>query len=88
MTPPLVTVVWLDAHQVTDGWTERTDIDDTADRVIYSVGYLVHVKPGHICLAQSVDDDRLDNVLAIPHGMVRRLCRLEENPLLPIEAAP
>lgn len=83
----MVSVIWVDAHQLTDTWTEHDDIEDDGDRVVHSIGFLVAVKIGHICLAQSVDEDRLDNVLAIPHGMVRRICRLEDNPLLPIEAA-
>lgn len=85
--PPMVSVIWIDAHQLTDAWTELADIDDDGDRVVHSVGFLVPTKAGHICLAQSVDEERVDNVLAIPHGMVRRICRLEDNPLLPIEAA-
>jgi hypothetical protein len=47
------------------------------------------VKAGHICLAQSViigDDPTVDNVIAIPYGMIKKIEKLKPSGLLPIES--
>lgn len=82
----MVEVLWYDAHAVTDTWTQISELD--ADPcVVRSVGLLLpHAKPGHLMLAQSVtNDDMVDQVLAVPLGMVKRIHLLTAGVLLPVE---
>lgn len=88
MTYTLVHVTWHDAHSMTESWTTVEELrDDPEPYVVESVGWLIPAaKPGHICLAQSHNDTDLDSVLAIPHGMVKTVVRLERSSIiLPIE---
>jgi hypothetical protein len=89
MNGELVRVTWHDAHAVTDTWTNLHDLD-TDPCIVATVGYLMgKVKSGHLCLAQSVilgDEPTLDNVIAIPYGMVKKIERLKPSGLLPVEA--
>lgn len=70
-----VEVVWFDAHAVTESWTPVDELD-RENCVVRSVGMLMdNVKEGHLVLAQSMicGQDTVDNVLAIPAGMVRQV---------------
>lgn len=74
----LVQITWHDAHSMTESWTTVDELRDDPDPyVVESVGWLLpDSKPGHICIAQSFNDDDVDSVLAIPHGMVRDVAAL------------
>jgi len=89
MTGQLVRVTWHDAHAVTETWTHHQDLD-TDPCIVATVGHLMGaVKAGHICLAQSViigDDPTVDNVIAIPYGMIKKIEKLKPSGLLPIES--
>jgi hypothetical protein len=77
MSWALVKVVWHDAHGATSGWTHHGDINpDPAE--IQTVGWIVpEVKPGHLCVAQSIDPHgNVDNAIAIPSEMVRQVVAL------------
>lgn len=80
----LVRVTWHDAHGI-EGWVSIHDIE-REPRVIVSVGWAVpDIKPGHLVLVASVDDDMVDGGLAIPHGMVREIVELLDGSRIPIE---
>lgn len=73
-----VEVVWFDAHAVTHSWTPIAELDQD-NCVVHSVGVLIeNGKEGHVVLAQSMilNEDTVDNVLAIPTGMVRQITPL------------
>jgi len=72
-----VLIEWHDAHALTEGWTPVADIETEA-RLIYSCGFLIPSidKPGHHVLVQSVDEDHVDNALAIPDAMIVRVVDL------------
>lgn len=67
-------VIWHDAHDQSETWMDITEIDGDPC-VVTSVGYLIEAsKPAHIVLAQSVTDQTtIDNVVAIPLGMVQSI---------------
>jgi hypothetical protein len=67
-------VEWKDAHGVAHGWTTPEDIEPEP-AIIHSIGFhLPDLKPGHLCLAQSLDDGgTVDSVLCIPAEMVLRM---------------
>lgn len=69
-----VLVVWHDAHDEVDGWTHVDDIDDDPC-IVETVGWLLPArKDGHVVVAQSItNDDMVDNIIAIPCGMVRSM---------------
>jgi hypothetical protein len=78
LTGALVEVLWHDAHAATDAWTAPTDVEP-GPAVIHSVGYQIDIeqKPGHISLAQSLDDvGNMDGLLCIPLENVRRISAL------------
>jgi len=82
MTPTIsykyVEVVWFDAHAVTHSWTAVEELD-REECIVRSVGMLLDgAKEGHVVLAQSMilDEETVDNVLAIPNGMVRQITPL------------
>jgi len=80
-----VTVLWCDAHAVTDTWTLIDELDKT-ECLVESAGFLIRDgKPGHIVLAQSMisDEETVDSVLAIPVGMVRNIHRLSRGEAIP-----
>lgn len=80
----LVRVTWHDAHGI-DGWISMQDIE-REPRCITSVGWtVVGIKPGHVVLVASVDDDMVDGGLAIPHGMVREIVELCDGARIPLE---
>ena len=87
MNYQLVHITWHDAHSMTETWTSVGELADDPDPyVVESVGWLLpHAKPGHVCIAQSYNDEDLDSVLAIPTGMIVKIARLEASALLPIE---
>lgn len=71
----LVRVTWHDAHAATDTWTSIDGIGEELC-VVETVGYLLHeVKPGHVCIAQSLIDiqGEVNGVLAISSAMVKRI---------------
>ena len=73
-----VEVVWFDAHAVTHSWTAVEELD-REECIVRSVGMLLDgVKEGHVVIAQSMilDEETVDNVLAIPNGMVRQITPL------------
>jgi hypothetical protein len=69
-----VVVVWHDAHDEADGWMHVDDIDDEPC-VVETIGWLLPAcKDGHVVVAQSMtSDDMINNVIAIPCGMVRSM---------------
>jgi hypothetical protein len=88
MSEILVELIWHDAHAVTDSWTNVDDIGRDPVEV-RSVGWLLTgAKPGHVVIAQSriIDQDEVDNVLAVPKGMVRRVNSLHSSTLIPVES--
>lgn len=84
MIGKLVRVTWHDAHGI-EGWIAVGDIE-SEPRVIVSVGWAVPgIKPGHVVLVASVDDDMVDGGLAIPNGMVREIVELIDGARIPLE---
>ena len=80
-----VTVLWCDAHAVTDSWTPIEELD-RKECLVESTGLLIRDgKPEHVVLAQSMisDEETVDGVLAIPVGMVRFIYRLSRGEILP-----
>lgn len=73
----LLIVQWADAHGATDSWTAIADLEIDGEVIIFSTGF--HLpdgeggRAGHVTLAQSVDEDHVDNVLNIPVDMVRKV---------------
>ena len=68
-----VIVTWDDAHDLTETWTARPDLD-SGPFIVTSIGFLLEdVKPEYVVIAQSFVEDDVDNALAIPVGMVRSL---------------
>ena len=69
----MVLVIWHDAHSVSTGWMQTSDIEpDPA--VVHSVGWLLpDTKPNHMVIAQSYIDESSDHILAIPLKMVEQI---------------
>lgn len=77
--PNYIEVVWFDAHAVTHSWTHLEELDKE-NCVVRSVGLLLeNAKEGHLVLAQSMisAEETVDNVLAIPNGMVKQITPLK-----------
>lgn len=89
MIEQMIRVTWHDAHAVTETWTNQNEIDNDPC-IVVTVGHLLkQVKSGHVLVAQSVivgDDPAVDNVIAIPFGMIKRIEKLKATGLLPIES--
>jgi hypothetical protein len=72
----IVEVVWHDAHDQSETWMLISDIDGDP-YVVRSVGYMLDGrKAGHVVIAQSMGSEAegtVDNVLAIPLGMVQSM---------------
>jgi hypothetical protein len=77
----LLLVEWADAHDGTETWTAIDDLIDDGEVIITSVGIQLDEdaggKKGHVCLAQSIDGDHVDNVLYVPVGMIRKMTVLQ-----------
>lgn len=85
MTYEFVSVIWCDAHAVTDSWTPIEELD-RKECLVESTGlWITDAKEGHIVLAQSMisDEETVDGVLAIPVGMVRFIHRLSRGEKIP-----
>lgn len=85
MSYEFVTVIWCDAHAVTDSWTPIEELD-RKECLVESTGLWIRDgKPGHIVLAQSMisEEETVDGVLAIPTGMVRYIHRLSRGETIP-----
>lgn len=70
-----VRVVWHDAHDGSETWMAVEDIED-GPYVVTSIGFLIEGrKQGHIVLCQSLGEggEHVDNVLAIPLGMIQTI---------------
>ena len=88
MKHQLIQVTWHDAHSVSETWTTKEDLDKEPC-IVTSIGYLIaSVKANHVVISQSVivDDNHVDHVIAIPHGMIKRIDRLKVSTLLPLES--
>jgi hypothetical protein len=85
MTLEYVSVLWCDAHAVTDTWTAIEELD-RKECLVESTGLLIrNAKEGHVVLAQSMisEEETVDGVLAIPVGMVRVIHRLARGEVVP-----
>jgi hypothetical protein len=83
-----VCVVWQDAHALSSSWITVDEIE-AKPRTITTVGYVIQgAKHRHLVIAQSVDGDNLDHVLAIPLGMIRRVDVLAPAGTLPLQPSP
>ena len=82
-------VVWKDAHGVAHGWQSPDEIDSDP-AISHSIGYhLPELKPGHFCIAQSLDDSgNMDSVLCIPAEMVLRVVTIGNPPLERVDRLP
>lgn len=70
MIAPMVEVMWRDCHSLTDGWTLLSDLD-THERIIRSVGFVIEdAKTDHLVIVQSIDDEHVDNAIAIPNAVL------------------
>ena len=88
MTHTPVCVVWQDAHALSSSWITVDDIAPEP-RLITTVGYVIQdAKRRHLVIAQSVDGEALDHVLAIPLGMIRRVEELAPLGTLPLQPSP
>jgi hypothetical protein len=83
----LLLVEWADAHDGTETWTAIEDLADDGEVIITSIGIQLDEehggKKGHIALAQSIDEDHVDNVLYVPLGMVRKITALQFDGIVP-----
>jgi len=74
---PHVVIIWTDAFQVTTGWTE-IDALELEHRIVESAGWLIHADHhGLAVIALSLDDTRVDNVVAIPTSAVKAIVNLD-----------
>lgn len=75
--PQMVLMVWHDAHAATTSWELAEDADDDPC-VVRSVGWLLNGwKRGHYSIAQSIEGEFRDSVLAVPKKMVQQIIPLE-----------
>jgi hypothetical protein len=80
-----VLIEWIDAHADANGWCDRDDLD-TEPRIITTVGIVLrNVKPQHLTVALSVDEEKVDSVISIPTAVIKRVVRLTEGLSLPLE---
>jgi len=87
MTIEAVLIEWIDAHADANGWCDRDDLDPEP-RVITTVGIVLrNVKPQHLTVALSVDEEKVDSVISIPTAVIKRVVRLTEGLSLPLEPA-
>jgi len=80
-----VLVIWNDAHAGSGSWEYLSDMEDTGNYVVKSIGYLIdskkHGKKKHVSIAQSLSElECVDSVLHIPIGMVVEIIDLIEEP--------
>lgn len=84
----MVLVIWHDAHSMSEySWMSVSDLPDEP-REIMSVGVLLPgVCKNHLVLVQSLDsaNDTVDHAIAIPHGMIKSITKLDAGIRLPIE---
>jgi hypothetical protein len=82
-----VLIEWIDAHADANGWCDRDDLD-TEPRVITTVGIVLrNVKPQHLTVCLSVDEEKVDSVISIPLAVVKRVVHLVDGLSLPLEPA-
>jgi hypothetical protein len=87
MTIEAVLIEWIDAHADANGWCDRDDLDPEP-RVITTVGIVLrNVKPQHLTVALSVDEEKVDSVISIPTAVIKRVVRLVDGLSLPLEPA-
>lgn len=87
MKAQLIHIVWHDAHSISESWTSKSDIENEPC-IVSSVGWLIpRAKHDHVVIAQSMilEQDHLDNLLAIPVGMIKQINRLKATRILPVE---
>ena len=74
-----VLVTWIDAHAYEGGsWVYPSDIEDTGDYIVKTIGWLMPSGDGgfanHASVAQSWGaDDAVDHIINIPNGMVKSI---------------
>lgn len=83
-----VCVVWVDAENEA-AWVMPSDIAEHKLPVVYTVGWRLPSKhPDVIAVAQSVGpnmfDEEVGGIWYIPLGMVQRIVKLKDHPLLPL----
>ena len=75
----MVLVIWHDAHSTSETWQHEEDIDDEPC-IVKSIGWYLHNwKRGHVAIAQSIEGEYRDSVLAIPKKMVQKVIDLSES---------
>lgn len=77
MIPPLVRIVWEDAHEIDPdaGW--NYDMDHTyRSRVMDQVGFLLSDTPAGFVITSTWSPDATGPRTVIPRGMVVKLCPL------------
>jgi hypothetical protein len=85
MTIEAVLIEWIDAHADANGWCDRDDLDPEP-RLITTVGIVLrNVKPQHLTVALSVDEEKVDSVISIPTAVIKRVVRLVDGLSLPLE---
>jgi len=85
MTIEAVLIEWIDAHADANGWCDRDELDPEP-RLITTVGIVLrNVKPNHLTVALSVDEDKVDSVISIPTAVIKRVVRLVDGLTLPLE---
>jgi hypothetical protein len=68
----MVEVVWDDATELTQGWTDK--LDDIEPALALSVGFLIKKTKHHIVIALDLDGEGHHNGRSqIPLGMVKSL---------------
>lgn len=78
MSRQFALIIWADAHADAEGtWTPLSEIEDSGEYLVQSVGWLLTVGDGaktdHVSLAQSITpDDMGDHIIHIPKAMVRQ----------------
>jgi hypothetical protein len=83
-----VCVVWVDAENHS-GWTDVKEAGQVELPVVYTTGWRLPNKyPDVVAVAQSVGpnmfEEEVGGVWYIPTGMVQRIVKLKDHPLLPL----
>lgn len=69
---PLVEVIWDDATELTQGWTDK--LEETEPALALSVGFLIKATKQHIVIALDLDQHGYHNGRSqIPRGMVKTM---------------
>lgn len=82
--PTVVSVIWWDAEDMKETWSDQKDVDEFNDKVyeVTSVGYLVRKTDKYLSLAGDRGTDAsYGAVRKIPMGMVKSITEFVKAPM-------